>query len=95
MKKPNKAIKVMRFTRRFWYGVRCVLLVQWGTPYCRRYAPRAKNFNGRWFIAHFHDFSGHSFAERLPESPEISRLLLSLLLLILGNATPNYNVAQL
>jgi len=27
----------MRYTRRFWYGVRCALLVQWGTPYCRRW----------------------------------------------------------
>jgi len=34
----NKAIKVMRYTRRFWYGVQCDLLVQCGTPYCRRYA---------------------------------------------------------
>ncbi len=33
----NKAIKVMHYTRRFWYGVRCALLVQWGTPYGRRY----------------------------------------------------------
>jgi len=75
---------VMRYTRRFWYGVQCALLVRWGTPYCWRYAPRAKNFNGRLFIAHFHDFSSHSFSERLPESPEISRLLLSLLPLILA-----------
>ncbi len=33
----NKAIKVMLDTRRFWYEVQCALLVQWGTPYCRRY----------------------------------------------------------
>ncbi|PSU25093.1 SAM-dependent methyltransferase, partial [Photobacterium lutimaris] len=26
----------MRYTRRFWYGVQCALLVLWGTPYCRR-----------------------------------------------------------
>jgi len=35
----NNAIKVMRYTRRFWYGVQCALLVQWGTPYCGRYMP--------------------------------------------------------
>ena len=33
----NNAIKVMRYTRRFWYEVQCALLVQWGTPYCGRY----------------------------------------------------------
>jgi len=38
----NKAIKVMRYTRRFWYGVQCDLLVQCGTPYCRRYALSGK-----------------------------------------------------
>ncbi|RWX52746.1 SAM-dependent methyltransferase, partial [Photobacterium chitinilyticum] len=27
----------MHYTRRFWYGVRCALLVQRGTPYGRRY----------------------------------------------------------
>ena len=35
----NKAIKVMRYTRQFWYGAQCALLVQWGTPYCGRYMP--------------------------------------------------------
>jgi len=40
----NKAIKVMRYTRRFWYGVRCALLVQWGTPYGRRYERRIVNY---------------------------------------------------
>lgn len=34
----NKAIKVTRYTRRFWYEVQCALLVQCGAPYCRRYA---------------------------------------------------------
>ncbi|MGF1713344.1 hypothetical protein L4D08_00345 [Photobacterium chitinilyticum] len=33
----NKAIKVMRYTRQFWYGVWCALLVRWGTPYGWRY----------------------------------------------------------
>jgi len=33
----NNAIKVMRYTRRFWYEVQCALLVQRGTPYCGRY----------------------------------------------------------
>ncbi|NBI56259.1 hypothetical protein EIZ48_27630 [Photobacterium alginatilyticum] len=28
---------MMRYTRRFWYGVRCAWLVQRGTPYCGRY----------------------------------------------------------
>jgi len=27
----------MRYTRRFWYEVRCALFASWGTPYCRRY----------------------------------------------------------
>ncbi len=35
----NNAIKVMRYTRQFWFEVRCALLVQWGTPYGRRYMP--------------------------------------------------------
>jgi len=39
--KYNKAIKVMRYTRRFWFEVRCALLVQWGTPYRRRYGTGA------------------------------------------------------
>jgi len=39
----NKAIKVMHYTRQFWSGVRCALLVQWGTPYGRRYVLRKKN----------------------------------------------------
>ncbi|RWX52643.1 hypothetical protein EDI28_26490 [Photobacterium chitinilyticum] len=45
---------------------------------------RAKFIDGRLFIAHFHDFSGYSFSERLPESPKISLLLPSLLPLILA-----------
>jgi len=28
---------VTRYTRRFWYEVKCALLVQRGAPYCRRY----------------------------------------------------------
>ncbi len=35
----NNAIKVMRYTRQFWFEVRCAWLVQWGTPYCGRYMP--------------------------------------------------------
>ena len=35
----NNAIKVMPYTRHFWYGVRCALLVQRGTPYGGRYMP--------------------------------------------------------
>ena len=35
----NNAIKVMLYTRRFWYEVRCALLVLRGAPYCRRYMP--------------------------------------------------------
>jgi len=85
----------MLYTRRFWYGVLCALLVQWGTPYCRRYAPRAKIFNGRKFIAFFHDFSGHSFAERLPVSPKVSRLLLYLLPWSLAIQYHNFNVTLL
>jgi len=85
----------MRYTRRFWYGVQCALLVQWGTPYGRRYAPRAKIFNGRKFIACFHYFFGHSFAERLPVSPKISRLLLYLLPWSLAIQYHNFNVTLL
>jgi len=75
---------VTRLTRRFWYEVYLAWWVSCGAPYARRYAPRAKIFNGREFIAHFHDFFGHSFAERLPESPKISLLLSSVLPLILA-----------
>ncbi|WP_233353517.1 hypothetical protein, partial [Photobacterium chitinilyticum] len=39
---------------------------------------RAKFIDGRMFIVHFHDFSGYSFSERLPESSENSRLSFSL-----------------
>jgi len=39
---------------------------------------RAKFIDGRMFIAHFHDFSGYSFSEWLPESSENSRLSFSL-----------------
>jgi len=75
---------VTRYTRRFWFGVQWVWRVGRGAPYARRYAPRAKIFNGRKFIACFHDFSGHSFSERLPESPKISLFLSSVPPLILA-----------
>ncbi|WP_205298651.1 hypothetical protein, partial [Photobacterium alginatilyticum] len=39
---------------------------------------RAKFIDGRMFIVYFHDFSGYSFSERLPESSENSRLSFSL-----------------
>ncbi|RWX52765.1 hypothetical protein EDI28_25540 [Photobacterium chitinilyticum] len=47
----NKAIKVTRYTRRFWYGVRCALLVQCGAPYCRRYGVGEYKERGDHFIA--------------------------------------------
>ena len=30
---------MMHYTRRFWFEVQRALLVQWGTPYGRRYMP--------------------------------------------------------
>ena len=36
-RKTNKAIKVMHYTRQFWFEVRWAWLVQRGTPYCGRY----------------------------------------------------------
>ena len=56
----------MRYTRRFWYGVRFAWLVQRGTPYCRRYAPRAMYCLCCNFIGQYQNFSGHSFIKRLP-----------------------------
>ena len=50
MEMPNKAIKVMRYTRRFWYEVWRALLVQWGTPYCRRYGTGEHRQRGSRFI---------------------------------------------
>ncbi|CAG20106.1 Hypothetical protein PBPRA1699 [Photobacterium profundum SS9] len=47
----NKAIKVMHYTRRFWYGVRCAWLVQWGTPYGRRYNRHLAIIFMVWFSA--------------------------------------------
>ena len=41
----------MRYTQQFWYGVRCALLVLWGTPYCRRYGAGAYRQRGCRFIA--------------------------------------------
>ena len=51
----NKTIKVMRFTPRFWYGVRFAWLVQRGTPYCGRYnlhlSPNLYGFFfGKWSL---------------------------------------------
>ena len=35
-----------RYTRRFWYEVRCALLVLRGAPYRRRYGARANRQHG-------------------------------------------------
>ncbi len=75
------------YTRQFWYGVLCALLVQWGAPYAKRYAPRAKIFNGRELIAYFHDFSGHSFTERLPENHMIKQVVSFFAAFNSGNST--------
>ncbi|NBI56373.1 hypothetical protein EIZ48_28355 [Photobacterium alginatilyticum] len=46
----NKAIKVTRYTRRFWYEVWCALLVQCGAPYRRRYGIGSHRQRGVRFL---------------------------------------------
>ena len=61
----NNAIKVMRYTRRFWYGVRCALLVQWGTPYCRRYMLSLFKVSGFGNCCFSHGPSGDRNADKI------------------------------
>ena len=61
----NNAIKVMPYTRHFWFGVRCAWLVQRGTPYGGRYMPgfsKVFGFGAGWFSS---DSSGGRNADRI------------------------------